>query len=131
MVDVVTVSAQRDPCGSVFAEENKAAGGTTLEWAEYRLCQLTHFVSDPAVNLWDSFAGEISSLWDGLENLYLHAESGAWNALSSGTTWLISAIENLWAQAKAAAGALHTALGDTLLIVGAVGLFGLLLWKSN
>lgn len=92
MVETVVVTGHADKCGYVFAPENKAAGGTYLEWAHYRLCQAENMIIDAPSEVYNFFADELSGLWDRVQNAYDQIGAFAYNF----STGLVSHAIDLW-----------------------------------
>lgn len=69
-VETLTISAPRDPCGDVFAPENKAAGGTSLEWAHYYACQAEQYIVHLGDSAYATARTALDGVWADISSIY-------------------------------------------------------------
>lgn len=112
--EVINVTAPADPCGWVFAAENKAAGGTTLEWAHYRLCQATNWILSGPRELLDWFGREAADLWTRLRALPSQLTQGAGNAILRAGNWVQGELQSLAGDIENFAGRVWSAVQSPL-----------------
>lgn len=125
--EVINVTAPADPCGYVFAQENKAAGGTYLEWSHYYLCQAQNALASGPAHVWAWFKDEVAAAWSWLKNLWATGAHG----FSAAAASLWSSVQGLFARVMTALSGPAKILSYVLVGVLAVGAILVVDWATG